>query len=34
VDVAAPLRDLITGNPVTANFSLPPRGWRIISQES
>jgi beta-galactosidase len=34
VEVAAPLRDLLTGNPVTANFSLPSRGWRIIFQES
>jgi beta-galactosidase GanA len=34
VEVAAPLRDLLTGNPVTANFSLPPRGWRILTREN
>jgi beta-galactosidase len=33
VELAAPLRDLLTGNPVTANFSLPSRGWRIMCQE-
>ena len=33
VEVRAPLRDLITGDPVTGPFPLPSRGWRILRQE-